>query len=326
MRIRFPIISTIGFLLALLLQSCIHEYPFPEGENPQLIETKLKITFNLYWERILHNIEISTRDRTDTRHRFIIEVSKDGETYCRDIAYLNDNEFSLGYLTHDLSLTLGPYDYDLVVWYERVPENFDSNFNLEDLRGVKILSNIPTHETPSQCAFASDKINLTEYINRSETEISKEVELQLAGARFELVATDVQQFISDQKASLNQGDTFNINLSFHNNSSYSFNLYEEKVDYLIENLKLSGDLFFPFAEYDELKIAEGFIFCEKEDEITMALNVFNSSLMLITQTEQFTFPVKRGYITTVRGNFLTRYIEGFLSINNIWEGEYVIEI
>ena len=326
MKIKDCKISIVCILLALILQGCIHEYPHETGKNPQLINAKINISFNLYWERLLHILDIKTRDRSDTQHKFIIEISKDGITYCREIAYLNDDEFSLGSFRYDIALPLGPYEYDIVVWYEKIPEGKDSNFLLEDLRTVKILGNTQTHESPSQCAFAKDKINLRQNYESSDTEIIKELQLQLAGARFELITKDIQKFISDQKASLNQGDTYTVNLSFHNNSSYSFNLYEEKVDYLQNKLEFIGDLFFPFGEYEEMTIAEGFIFCEKEDNILMTLSVYNSALMLVTQTEEFSFPVKRGYITTIEGDFLTHYLEGFLSINNIWEGEYIIEI
>ena len=82
----------------------------------------------------------------------------------------------------------------------------------------------------------------------------------------------------------------------------------------------------PFAEYDELKIAEGFLFCDNDSETSIQLSVLNSALVTVSRTEYFTFPIKRGYITTVRGDFLTHSLNGIFTVDHIWGGEIIIEI
>lgn len=320
-------IILLSGLLILFLQSCIHEYPYALGENPQVAETQIEISFNLYWQRLLHVIEFDTRDREiQGSHKFVIEILKDGESYSRDIKYLNDDEFSLGTLVHEISLPWGLYNYDVAVWYEKITDAETQYFNLNDFSEVSFSTPPPLHQEARQCAYATGKLVMPGSCPEPGEKLVKKIDLKLAGARFEIISTDVQKFIGDQHTSLAQGDTFSLNLNLHNNSSYSFDIYREKVKYLSDPIILSGDLFFPFSADEEMTIAQGFLFCEEEDEITMSLNVYNSARVLVTQTKEFTFPARRGYITTLRGDFLTNYLDGIFSINNIWEGEIVIEI
>lgn len=327
MKSRLSTVLFIIFPAILFLQACIHEYPYGTGENPTFIETQLDITFNLKWQRLLHLLEVETRDnRVDYLHKFTIEISRDGRVYSRDIEYLSDDEFSLGKMTYSKSLPVATEPYEVAVWYENLKPDNPGNFYIEDFTKLKVSENFTLAEQPPACGFANKTLNLNVNNPARGNNLVEELELQFPGARFELIATDVNQFISDQKASLNQGDTFSLNLMVHNNSSYSFNLYTGKVEFLNDNISLKDNLFFPFAEYEELTIAQGFLFCDSEDEITMKLAVFNSARILVTQTENFTFPVKRGFITTIRGDFLTHYLDGSLSIDHIWEGEIVCEI
>lgn len=321
--------------LVMILQGCIHEYPTPvkgsneKGENPSLFTASIEVSYDLTWENMLHQAEFSTKTkgRTESPHRFIIEVIKNGEVICHDVKYLTPNEFSLGKLTHKISANLEPSLFQLAVWYDRQNEDGEYPYLADNLNGVSLI-NFSTRDVESlQCAYGSDLLDLSDYeYSDKEVTIKKELELQHPGARFEIVATDIQQFITNNKASLNQGDTFTVFLSCASGVPVGFDLHSENLLYGENPLELSGEMRLPFAAYDELKIAEGFIFCKEEQNITLKLSVKNSSLITVSQTDYFSFPIKQGNITTVYGDFLTNPIDGIFSIDNIWEGEIVIEI
>lgn len=322
-------------LLSILLQGCIHEYPHPvkgnssdKGEDPTAINTFIEVSYDLVWENILHNVSINTKSgaRDERPHRFVIEVLKESEVVCHDIAYLSPDEFSLGILRHKLSVPLKASVYQIAVWYDLKDSEGNHAFDIEELREVSMLNLSTTDGEAFQCAYASDYLDLREYSDASEEiEIKKELELDHPGARFEIVTTDIQKFIATYKASLNQGDSFTAHLHFTDSTPVRFNLHTEDFDYG-HLLNLSGRMRLPFADYDELKIAEGFVFCKIESEVTLQLEVKNSSLLPVCKSEYFTFPVKRGHITTARGEFLSSPVDGLFSINTIWDGEIVIEI
>ena len=322
-------------LVMLFIQGCIHEYPHPvkgnsdKGEVPTAINTFIEVSYNLSWESILHQIDFDTKSRArdDRDHRFIIEVIKEGEIICHDIQYLSSEDFSLGKLSHKLSMKLEADYYQIAVWYDLKDEKGIHSFSADALNQVSLINLSTQNSEVLQCAYATDGLDLTDYEDvGKEITVEKPLQLQHAGARFEIVATDVQKFITNNKASLNQGDSFTVHLSFSNSTPIGYNLHSDILNYTESPVELSGELRLPFAEYEELKIAEGFIFCLDEENVSLNVAVKNSALVLVSQTDYFKFPVKRGHITTVYGDFLTHTIDGNFTINNIWDGEIVMEI
>lgn len=322
-------------IIAFLAQGCIHDYPSPvkgspgKGEDPTAIYASIEVSYDLSWEHILYPLDFSTKTKARPQHphRFVIEVIKDGKVVCHDIEYLTPDEFSLGKLSHTLSANLEASSYQVAVWYDLQDEEGDFPFSAEGLHDVRLVNLSTTNAEGLQCAYASDYLDLTDYGNSDKSvTVNKEIELQHPGARFEIVATDIQQFITDNKEALLQGDTFTSHLVFSSGTPIGFNLLSQTLRYNELTLELSGKLRLPFADYDELKIAEGFIFCDDDREVTLRLVVKNSALVPVCQTDYFSFPIKRGHITTVYGDFLSHPIDGVFSINNIWDDEIVIEI
>lgn len=323
-------------LLILLFQGCIHDYPQPvkgssqKGEQPGVLTALIEVNFDLSWENMIHRIEISpnTKARPEHPHRFIIEVIKEGKLICRDVEYLTDDEFTSGKLSHKLSVNLETETYRVAVWYDIQDEMGEYPFSSESLKEVR-LNNFSTVDAKAlQCGYASEYLDLSdlEYENKEVT-FNQKIELKHPGARFEIVATDIQQFITTNRPALLQGDNFTVHLNFSGNTPIGYDIHSESLKYDREKqLELSGAMRLPFADYDELKIAEGFLFCDDQQEVWVKLGVKNSALVSISQTDYFSFPIKPGYVTSVYGDFLSNPIDGIFSINNIWDGEIIIEI
>ena len=327
-------IKYLLIVLPLLLAGCIHEYPIAKkgrpnnpGEDPTTIETYIEVAYDLSWQSMLQNIEVEppVRAARDGNHRFVMEVQKDGETICRDVEYLTDSDFSLGVMHHRFSVPLQACNYQIAVWYDKKEEDGNEYFyDISNLSEVKMISLYTTDAESMQCGYASDVLDLRN-VDMSDEEVTKTLELMHPSARFEIVATDINEFIANHREDLFQGDYYSVYLNFIDGVTPSFNLYNDAlVDY--HEMELSGRMRLPFAEYEELKIAEGMVFCGETDEARVKLTVKNSALVNVCQTEYFTFPIKRGYITTVRGNFLSNPVDGIFSINSVWEGEIEIHI
>ena len=333
---RGKLFSLFLTFFAILLQGCIHEYPKPmkgsggKGEDPTQLSAIIEVSYDLTWENLIHNIEFSTytRARNDRPHRFVIEVLQDGEVICQDFEYLSPGEFSLGKLSHKITANLEPAKYQVAIWYDLQDDEGEFPFSTESLKEVK-LTNFSTQDALAmQCAFASEILDLSDVdYGVKEINVTKELQLDHPGARFEIVAKDIRQFIDDHHTAMIQGDNYTVHLSFTSGTAIGFNLHSNSLHYGIDkNLELSGIMRLPFADYDELKIAEGFLFCNEDQNVTLKLAIKNSALITISETDYFSFPIKPGYITTVYGDFLSNSIEGIFSIDNIWEGEIVIEI
>lgn len=331
--------SQSHFFIALLLficlwlQGCIHEYPHAVynisiGEDPTKHAGYIEVNCQLSWEELLHEINFCTKALRNNRHRIIMEVRKNGETVCREEVLLNDEEFAEGYWTHRLSKPLESQTYLLAVWYDRLDSEGSHAYNAENSEFINATSFSTTDAENMVCAFSLEELDLRNPEEWESSEIFyKKVELSHAGAKFEIVASDVQEFIIQQKNALNQGDSFNVRLNFEESRFGNFNLLTGNTVSAESELSMEGWMRLPFDDYQELKIAEGFVFCGETDMAQMELCVINnSSLAIISRTSPFSIPLKRGHVTIVRGNFLTHGVNGMFSIDNIWEEDIIFEI
>ncbi|MCH5226186.1 MAG: hypothetical protein J1D77_09305 [Muribaculaceae bacterium] len=328
-------VGLVGVLLgASLFTGCIHEYPFatqvpatPSGNDPTAVSTYIEVDYDLQWENILHHIDFSTRSDDQTPHRFMVEVRENGESVVSDIHYLSDSEFSSGHLRRRLSAILANKVYEIAVWYDMRSSSGDFSYEGKDLRTITLLDYSSTDVETRRCGMAYDFLDLRdikapeENRNGETLTYTKTLNLQHPGARFEIVATDVQQFIADHKEDLNQGDSFSVEVSLSKGAYDAFNVFTSTPLRTLEALNLSGHMRLPFAEYESLKIAEGFFFCHEEEEVTARITIINSSLVAISQTDYFTFPARRGFITTIEGDFLTHPLDGIFQVNSLWDGE-----
>lgn len=313
---------------AVILTGCIHDHPEGLGNDPSKVNANIELTFQLKWDRMISNFgNGNTRARAERPHRLIVETMRNGDLVCRDTSYLSSADFEGGIVRHKLSKPLNAQSYQLAVWYDMTDvAHTGSIFNVDDLSMVNVTSTSVNKTDSLQCAYASEIIDLSEYRGKLGVTAIQEVEMKHPGARFELIATDIQDFISNQRAALLQGDSFILTLNFEEDNTSAFNIYSDKAikDKVMEDR--SGPLYLPFGNYEELMISEGFLFCKPDDEITMTVTVYNSARMIVTKTNPFSFPVKQGYITRVSGDFLTHPLDGMVTIDHIWEGEMVIEI
>ncbi|MCH5227668.1 MAG: hypothetical protein J1F16_07650 [Muribaculaceae bacterium] len=323
---------TLGCMILIFLSGCIHEYPVPsakgkeKGENPTLVDAYITVNLNLDWSNLIHQVEFLSRATTNQDHRIVMELRKDGVVVYRNSEYISDNEFSKGTWNHRIVNKLTAAKYEVAVWYDK-PGDKEPSFLTDELGAVRLNNFSTANSEYVRGAHVSDILDLSPYSGiGNESGVTKELKMEHSGARFEIVATDINEFISQQKEALINDDSFTVNISLDQGACDTYNVYEGRALNFNWPLLLSGHMRLPFAEYDELKIAEGFFFCEEETEARATLFITNSSGEKVTETGSFTFPIKRGQITTVCGDFLTKPVDGIFSINHTWNGEIYFPI
>lgn len=319
----------IGWLISLvvLFGSCIHEYPIGYGEDPTKVMAGIELEFDLSWENMNYTPDFSSsRAKTQNPHKFIFEIIQNGRIIATEKRELSSEDFAKGYLNHKISSSLKANEYQLAVWYEFSEKEENEFFEHQNLNNIFLISQSLSDHPKLQCGYANDLLDLRGFSGYKGEPIVKKLKLGHPGARFEIIATDIQEFISEQKAALNQGDIFTMNIVFGEKTPSGFNVFEASPVIKDESIEYSGELFFPFAEYDELKLAEAYLFCREADYITAKIITYNSARKIVSQTPYFSFPLKRGYITQIKGEFLSFPLNGSLTIDHIWEGEILFEI
>ena len=314
-------------LFAFTLQSCIKEYPVGgKGNDPDAVAAVIEVNCGLSWISIPHYIDFETKAAQEFPHHFIVEVSLNSQKICRDEFYLSNQQFSSGQITHQLSVPLSAKVYDIAVWYDTDDSRSAQYYDSHTLEDVRIINTSTSSADEMICAFASGTLDCRNPESISGHKIVTEsFELKIPGARFELIATDVNQFISDNKAALDLGETYYCEVNFGNGTYSSFNVYKDMPLTLDGEFFLSGRMRLPYDKYDSLKIAEGFFFCKDGYEANLRLTVRNSASVAVSETGIFTLPAKRGAIISIYGDFLTHPLDGYFSIDNMWEGEISYE-
>ena len=314
-------------IIMTFFSGCIHEYPKGEVIIPDDIEFGIELDLDLEWKQYATQLDLKSRASYDSPHRIIIEVEKGSDVLGRDIIYLSDEDFSEGTVTHKLSFNLKPTEYKIGIWYDYCREwEEETYYNAADLSNVSQIQNVIKWDTKMHCGYASEYIDLRKYNGQPNVRLLKKMELKHPGARFELVATDVTDFLAYQDPLIQLGETYTITLEFSQIVPATFNVFE---GYAIEGADRSltdGPLTIPFGRYEQLSIASGFIFCDEEMTIEMRIAVHNSARVPIIQSQWFDFKIRPGTLTRVFAQFLSERVESTFIIDNIWAGEIFIDI
>ena len=309
------------------MTSCIHDHPENGGNDPTMVELGIELTLELKWNQRATNLDLNTRARGDYRHRVVIEISRGGKEICRETVLLTPDEFALGELKHKLSVKLHALEYEMAIWSDFVDtDGKETAYNANHLKDISQIDPGILWDSDLGCGYCSSTLDLRAYRDQWNTKVVKEMELGHAGARFQLVSTDIKEFVDAQQHALLNGETYTLTITYSTGTGESFNAYTGIPERADQKREITGILDIPFRVYDELELADCYLFTNDEENVTMNLTVHNSARMIIVKTQDFRFTVRRGTITRVKGDFLSDYFTNFITVDNIWAGEILIEI
>lgn len=317
-------------LVAMCLQGCIHEYPLPVGgvipgmgEDPTAVNALVNVTFSMDWEDLMHSVEFDTKASESRNYRIVIEVKKGETTVCHDTEYVTSDRIRHGVYSHRLSVSLSSSLYNVAVWADCTNAEDKYSFDVASLDNVRLTNNSTSDSLAFDCSYSADLLDLRAFAGSEKTvNVTKEMTMEFPGAQYEIIASDIVQFIAENREALFDDDKFYVYLPFTAGAPEGMNLYTGRLLYGNDIWEPTGWMRLPFDSYEELPIARGFLFCSEEGgKATTSLRVTNKYLVTVSQTDEFSFPVKRGFVTRVRGDFLTHPIDGVFNVNSSWEGE-----
>ena len=324
MQHRSHIFIPVLFLFSFIFSGCIHEYPTAEEINPTDIDFGVELELQLHWDQFAEQINFETKAQ-EKNHRLIIEMMRNGQTWGRDEIWVSDDDFNDNILTRRLPFKLKPFEYQIGVWYDRRSSDSGTSYDATDISEIKPLNREPSWEESQLCGYAYSSINLTSYKGGRNVKLLKQIGLLHAGARFELVSTDIKEFIRAQTENLEAGETYTITLDYGVATPTGFNILTGKA-LGSERKSQTGRMRIPFIDLQELTIASGFVFCDEEDILEMSVTIHNSARVPIIKTPPFRFTIRRGALTRVFADFLSEEFTGSFIIDNKWEGEIIVEL
>ena len=344
---------TILLAAALLLPfftSCVHEWP--DETTPADLVLDFKFDTDLPPYLTVHYDTKTQENPTDYDVRYTVEAYRrlpSGEFNDvpeERIIFINDDVRKLDFVT---TMPLVDGEYKILAWVDYVLQGTTEHLYYDN-SNFKETVLIGKHKgnTDYRDAFVgSQTIKVKRLSSMAEPQVC-ELQMQRPLAKFDIVATDMEEFLTKQMEAMIQKmreeaerngtkgdldtklpmeidlDDYTVKIYYVGFMPFSFNIHSNKP-----NDAKTGVVFESKIKYiDENDASMGFdyIFVNgKESIVQIIMEVYDKEGEKVAATNTIEVPVIRSKLTTVKGKFLTSQASGGVGIKPGFDGEFNIE-
>lgn len=334
---------TIGFIalvLTIVLAGCVHDYPSmtedgEEGIDPTLVEVNTEVTLDLELvplQTVVNKARSGTTKAADGyRRRFIIEAWREGKPTARQVTVMEtaEEENGDGKISLPIHLKLHALDYTLAVWtdYVKAGTTDDLYYNTDNLQQVACTDPY-TGSTPYRdCLYGTTPLDLRQYRDEWNAKVQVKVDMVRPLAKYELIATDVKDFLRKTKKQRAGDETFTITFSYGFYLPTVFNVLAGKPADSRTGITYTTPLAVPADGQEECAIGTDFVFVNgTESFVSLSMEIRDSGGNVISRTTGLKVPYRRGHLTTVRAHFLTNEMQGGVDIDDDFDGDIDVDL
>ncbi|WP_455607443.1 DUF6562 domain-containing protein [Bacteroides sp.] len=333
---------TIGFIalvLTIVLAGCVHDYPSmtedgEEGIDPTLVEVNTEVTLDLELvplQTVVNKARSGTTKAADGyRRRFIIEAWREGKPTARQVTVVDDAEKDGdGKISLPIHLRLHAVEYTLAVWtdYVKAGTTDDLYYDTDNLQQVACTDPY-TGSTPYRdCLYGTAALDLRQYRDEWNARVQVSVDMVRPLAKYELIATDVKDFLRKTKKQRADDETFTITFSYGFYLPTVFNVLAGKPADSRTGIAYTTPLTVPTDGQEECAIGTDFVFVNgTESFVSLSMEIRDSGGNVISRTTGLKVPYRRGHLTTVRARFLTNEMQGGVDIDDDFDGNIDVDL
>jgi hypothetical protein len=334
---------TIGFIalvLTIVLAGCVHDYPSmtedgEEGVDPTLVEVNTEVTLDLE----LVPLEIitqknarsgTTKAATDYRRRFVIEAWRGGKPESRQVTVMEDaEEDGDGKITLPIRLKLHAVEYTLAVWTDYVKAGTDTDLYYDTKNLQRVACTAPyTGSTPYRdCLYGTTALDLRQYRDEWNAKVQIKVDMVRPLAKYELIATDVAEFLERTAQQRAQGESYTVTFSYSFYIPAVFDVLAGKPCESWPEISFTLPLALPEEGETLHTVGSDFIFANGgEASVLLTMEIRDSRGNRMSRVSGIDVPYRRGHLTTLKGAFLTSEMKGGIEIDTEWDGEVEIDM
>lgn len=341
---------TIGFIalvLTIVLAGCVHDYPSmtedgEEGVDPTLVEVNTEVTLDLE----LVPLEIitqknarsgtnkarsgTTKAAAEYRRRFIIEAWREGKPAARQVTVMdNAEEDGNGKITLPIHLKLHALDYTLAVWTDYVAAGTtdDLYYDTDNLQQVACRDPYTGSTDYRDCLYGTAALDLRQYRDEWNARVQVSVDMVRPLAKYEIIATDVKDFLRKTKKQRAGDETFTITFSYGFYLPTVFNVLAGKPADSRTGITYTTPLTVPADGQEECTIGTDFVFVNgTESFVSLSMEIRDSGGNVLSRTTGLEVPYRRGHLTTVRARFLTNEMQGGVDIDDEFDGNIDVDL
>lgn len=328
----------ILMLLVATLGGCVHDYPSmtkdgEEGVDPTLVQVNTEVTLDLELvplEIITQNARSGTTKATsEYRRRFIIEARRDGRAESRQVTVLDEAETGSGKLTLPIRLKLHAVEYTLVVWTDYVVAGTEADlyYDTENMEYISCIAPYTGSTDYRDCLYGTVALDLRPYRNEWNAKVQVKVDMVRPLAKYEIIATDVKDFLHKVKKQREGGETYTITFSYGFFFPTAFNAVTGKPADSQTGITFTTPLAVPDDGTEECVIGYDYVFVNGEESfVKLTMEINDSGDNLVSRTAGLEVPYRRGHLTTVRARFLTNEMKGGVDIDDDFEGDIDVDL
>lgn len=228
-----------------------------------------------------------------------------------------------GKISLPIRLKLHALDYTLAVWtdYVKAGTTDDLYYDTKDLQYIACTDPY-TGSTPYRdCLYGTTALDLRQYRDAWNAKVQVKVELVRPLAKYELIATDVKDFLRKTKKQRADDETFTITFSYGFYLPTVFNVLSGKPADSRTGIAYTTPLTVPTDGQEECTIGTDFVFVNGEESfVKLSMEIQDGDGNVISRTTGLEVPYRRGHLTTVRARFLTNEMQGGVDINDEFDG------
>ncbi|GHV50091.1 hypothetical protein FACS1894181_10190 [Bacteroidia bacterium] len=315
-----------SFILAVL-SGCTHKYP--DGEGTLTLEVGL--TLNLQWESFENLTKAALRSAGGYSRRFIVEVRREGRTVFRQTLVPGNFIERQTEFTLPEPLMLHALEYTLAVWsdYAATGSADGLHYNTSALHSVAVNEPYTGNTDRRDCHYAVTTLDLRPYRDRWNAKVRIEANMTRPLAKYRIIATDAGKFIESAGKKFPGEKDFGIRFTYGFYFPVAFNVWEGKPSGSRLGVAFEGTLSLPDDGAEEVLLGSDYIFTsETGSYIPLVMEIFSlAGGNTIGRFPVLNVPYRRGYVTTLRGRFLSAFFDsGGIGIDPGFDGDININL
>lgn len=344
------VIYLIICLPMLLLSACnVHEWP----ETPEFVKMHLRLAYETdmtEWRHLYDGTSVQELGLGDTydnhqdygQIRYIVRaypVSLNQRTslhYTQEFVFTKD--IKEGY-DHEVTLDVMAGNYNFMVWSDLVTTSGSSHFYDATNFAEITLQGDHKGNTDHRDAFrGAGNISLVaDLVERAPDTL--DIVMQRPLAKFELVTTDLKEFIDKEYEYLQQEaatrgdvpptrvnvDDYKVVFSY---SGYMPNAYSMNSDKPVDSkMGVTFESKINVLDENEASLGFDYVFVNgKASAVTLQLGLYDKDGRKLALTKPINVPLQRSHHTVLKGSFLMEVTSGGIKINPDFDGNHNIVI
>ena len=292
---------------------------------------KIHVEINVSLDFMVNPFQTKTRaDVSGFRRRFIVDIYREDNItapYARKVIIYDNIDIEGNMFRLPVSFQLDPLQYKLVVWTDHILAGTDCDYfyNTETLSDIYCIAPYRASTIYRDALYGSNDLDLLPYRGKDKKQLTVDVAIERAVAPIRLLTTDYDRFFEKHGNSVASQSKMNFSYSFFTPLGF------DAINGLPIRSSLNVSFAQPVAEVSEIEdnimIMNDYIFVGSEESfVVLNIDVKHPNNTLLNQMTNIRIPYRKGYLTTLKSNFLTSGQSSNINVNVDFDDDILIDL